>query len=76
MYPGPNVPRHWNSRTPIARGYLWVIILKNPKVEHQLNTMVVQVRERGTRVLVRPLMESLTAKRLKRILATPLEIRA
>ena len=39
MYPGPNVRRHGKSLwlSPIARGYLWVTIPNNPKVEH--NTM-------------------------------------
>ena len=58
MYPDPNVPRHGKSRTisPISRGYLWVSYpqesLENPK-----NTMVVHVRERGTRTVLHGLQK-------------------
>ena len=37
---------------PIECVFMGFFIPKNPKVEHQLNTMVVHVRERGTPVLV------------------------
>ena len=30
MYLDPNVPRHGKSLSPTTRGYLWVIIPKNP----------------------------------------------
>ena len=46
MYPGSKVARHGKSlyKPYIISGYLWVI-----KVEHNFHTMVVHVRERGTR---------------------------
>ncbi len=51
--PDPNVgPRHGKSRfiSPIARGYLWAIIPKNPKVEHNKYNGYTYIRD--TPVLV------------------------
>ena len=40
MYPYQRTPMGNPYIRPISRGYLWVpVIPKNPKVEHQLNTM-------------------------------------
>ena len=44
MYPYQRTPMGNPYISPITRGYLWAIIPKNPKVEHQLNIMVVHVR--------------------------------
>ena len=43
IYPYQRTPMGNPYISPISRGYLWIKIPKNPKVEHQLNTMVAHV---------------------------------